>query len=268
MGKLSSLIGSIKEKANQTLVKIFKSKKDEHISETSKEYDTWVDKIIVTDYAAAQGAKHYGKTGNEVLDRYNWIACETVAPKYKEKATNLELDGEVVEEPIFYKEVVGIAPVINPAYNYGFKVRGGLMMYNGEYVKYPQRRVDQTLNMRLTSLLMNKNPEAADTGFKRINYKVKTYGDDIKNGVYSSVYFYDNNVYYLRIDADNKNDKYQWYGLSTVAAKYENDRIQCEDILIADHIYNEKKFVEDLIGNVELIKSLSYKLTIGPKLEN
>ena len=230
--------------------------------------------VIVSDYAAALGAEHKHPSRKDVKNqRYLWVAEKKLAPKYQMKRGK--------QEPIDYEEVVGIAPDLTASYvNYGFAVQGGLMTYHNKYVMFPQRRVGKALEAYLTELLKKDPATVNEYEFSKIEqHFIHSYGDNIENKVEEASYYYQGNPYRLRVDQNNENDPYQWYRIAPVAAHYVNQegicdlgaeeslQIQCDDVLFADHSYDERKFVDDLRDSTNL-KTIPYVRTQAATQKN
>jgi len=206
--------------------------------------------VIVSDYAAALGAEHQEPTPEEVENhRYLWTAKKSLAAKYALDDYNFE--------PIHYEKVTGFAPRIT-LLDDSFNVQGGLITYNGHYVLFPQRRVNEALNQRLTELVQKDVNRVDEYEFRKtVNHFIHSYGDDAQNGVKNSTYYFQGNPYCLRLDKKNVQDQYQWYRMAPVVGHRKGIHILCDDVLFADHSYNEYKFMDDLRNSTKL-KTVPY----------
>ena len=227
----------------------------------NKNVETTADKIneenlvIVSDYAVAQGAQCNELTGDEVYDRYNWLKREELQPKFH------ETDGQLM--PNFYEKPTGMIMEFQDTFYHHLKVQGGYLTVNGEYVYFPQRRVDQTLSHYLTQVASGQIilPE---NEFGPLTYKVKLYGTEIRNGIETVSYYYQGEAYCARVNKSN--NQIQWFYYQPVTAKWVGDCIECEDVLLADCSDNRNKFLEDLKNSVALNHSipLLYERTPRP----
>ena len=203
--------------------------------------------VIVSDYAAALGAKFNEPTGDEVLDRCHWINQDAIEQKYHE--TNKE------QIPNFFENPVGMRPTLNNVFANKLSVQGGYLTYNKEYVYFPQKHVNKELSDILTKMALGKI-KVPESEFGVLNYRVKQYGNEIRKGIKTASYYYQGQPYCVRVDRTNLKDQLQWYYIRPVLAELikndpmqdinsvENDfLIQCQDVLIADHYYRPDKFL-------------------------
>ena len=203
------------------------------------------DLVIVSDYAVALGAHTMEPTGDPVQDRYHWTPRASLAPLYR-----TDRDGKQV--PNYYLEhVEGMAPLLEDTFYHHLSVQGGFLTINKEYVYFPQRRVDAELSAKLTQLATQK-VTLPESEFGPLDYRVGAHGMDIRQGVENAAYFYQGQPYCVRVDKNNLNDQVQWYQLNPVVAKWVDDKIQCEDVLVAETAYEQDRFLKDLQNSVAL----------------
>ena len=218
--------------------------KHEHKETNSKKM------VLVSDYAAALGAKYKKPSRAERENRSClYIQEEALAPKYQYRLGRTSV--------VDYPQVEGFIPDITTLIYFGFAVHDGVITYHGKPVLFPQRRVEKPLEEYLTALMQESVSPINKNEFSLIeNHLMHHYGDDVENKVKESTYCFQDNLYRLRIDKNNKKDLYQWYRILPVAAHYVNEKdentgsdkvsIQCESVLLADHSYGERKFVDDI----------------------
>lgn len=255
MEKLKNVIKNLKDKISSKGQKVVDV--EEEITEPEE------DLVIVSDFAIALGAKFNEPTGDEVHDHFRWINREALKPKYRQTEDGKERSAYYVQE------AEDMQPEIHDFFAKHFKIKGSYLVYNDEYVSFPQKRVNQELNAYLTALAVDKTITLPESEFGKIDYQVQPYAADISRGIQTSSYYFQGQPYCLRVDPGQKHDQYQWYQISPVMAQYTPyETIKCDDVLLADFSYNEKKFVTDLKNSTEFSQVIPMLYTKTPWQKN
>lgn len=197
--------------------------------------------VIVSDYAAAQGAQCNDLAGDETCAGYHWIKHEELQPKFH------ETNGKLI--PNHYEKPTGMIMDFQDTFYHHLKVKGGYLTVNGEYVYFPQKSVDQTLSNYLTQVALGK-VTLPENEFGSLAYKVKQYGTEIHDDIETASYYYQGQAYCVRVDKPNHQVK--WFYYQPVVAKWVDEHIECEDVLLADCSYDGNKFLDDLKSSVVL----------------
>ena len=214
------------------------------------------DLVVVSDYAIKHGIRKT-KVFRSVAG-VNYMKRSVLKPMY-------QVDENGKETVAHYSQVVGITPVISGKFREGFNTHEGYLTYNGQYVFFPQKLVQDQLNERLNNLYDNC------LEFENHHDRLIKPAFDQGGNAMPKVVNVKNDYFYLiedslelglfwRDDNQNKNNKNQWYSYGEIVAVREDEQIKCPNVLYTDYGYDQEKFVNTLKYNYELINKTCAKL--------
>ena len=258
MNKINNALENFKAK--------FGVKTEQPQIEVAPENQAEPEKVIVTDYAVAQGADCLPLTGDEVEDRYRWIERTKLPELY-------HYDQEGTQIPNYFEQPVGMPMVFERAVENGLSVQGGYLTYRekrpkmedekDEYVYYPQNRVRGKLAEQLTMLAQGK-VSVPESEFGQLSHGVKLTSYENHHDVKNACYYYQGQGYCVRVDPNNQKDSVQWYAMRPVVAELVDNKIVTTDVLFAENLYQPHRVLSDLQNSISLNHEIPLMYTKTP----